>query len=409
MTRRTTTVRRTATTRRTFTVCLAAVTLGIGLLAGCSNHDADVELDPALSPEAGLGKLIFEDKSLSASGQLACQSCHDPGRAHAGEGPFGVPAGGVRGDQFGFRKAPSIRYLKFAPEFAFKLDEGELIPVGGFFWDGRARSLAEQAKMPFLNPREMANASPADVVELLRRTPYAATFARVYGLTSWGDVDAVYQHMADSLARYQREDPDFAPFDSKFDRVAQGAASFTEQEQRGFELFKDAEKGNCAACHVLDVPDGAPGPLLTDFTYDALGVPRNAAIPENADSAFFDQGLCGPSRTEYSGRPELCGLFKVPSLRNVALTAPYFHNGRFATLVDAIRFYVQRDTNPDAFYPADPDGHVRKFDDLPVANHGNVNTSEVPYGQLAGEAPRLTDSEIDDLAAFLLTLSDGYR
>src|SRR6185437_3140664 len=120
-----------------------------------------------------------------------------------------------------------------------------------------------------------------------------------------------------------------------------------------------------------------------------------------------------------------CGQFKVPTLRNIALTAPYFHNGRFATLKEAIGFYVRRDTNPDQFYPALPDGSVTKFDDLPALYGGqfgvnvtepgsdagyvgNVNTSEIPYNRSLGGTPALSPDEINDLITFLCTLTDGY-
>ena len=120
-------------------------------------------------------------------------------------------------------------------------------------------------------------------------------------------------------------------------------------------------------------------------------------------------GLCGPDRTDLADRQDLCGAFKVPSLRNVATRKVFFHNGRFKTLRDALRFYVRRDTNPEEFYPITADGIVQKFDDLPPALHGNVNTAEVPYDRKPGEAPRLTEAELEDLEAFLNTLTDGYQ
>jgi cytochrome c peroxidase len=98
----------------------------------------------------------------------------------------------------------------------------------------------------------------------------------------------------------------------------------------------------------------------------------------------------------------------VPSLRNVALRGAFFHNGRFKTLKDALTFYVQRDTNPEKWYPLAADGTVMKFDDLPAEFRVNVNTSEVPYDRRIGDAPALSDAEIDDVIAFLKTLSDGY-
>ncbi len=108
-------------------------------------------------------------------------------------------------------------------------------------------------------------------------------------------------------------------------------------------------------------------------------------------------------------RNDLCGAFKVPTLRNVALRKRFFHNGAFDSLEQVVRFYVQRDTNPELWYPADAAGNVDKFNDLPASLRANVNTTEVPYDRKRGEAPRLNEEEIQDLVAFLRTLSDGWK
>ncbi|HEU4516420.1 MAG TPA: hypothetical protein VFR77_03875, partial [Steroidobacteraceae bacterium] len=126
------------------------------------------------------------------------------------------------------------------------------------------------------------------------------------------------------------------------------------------------------------------------------------------DPVFFDLGLCGPERKDLAGRGDLCGAFKVPTLRNVSRTAPYFHNGAFDTLREAVDFYVRRDTDPQDWYPSSAGG-VRKFDDLPAGLEAAVNTSEVPYDRRPGGIPALTPAEIDDVVAFLGTLDDGYN
>ena len=141
---------------------------------------------------------------------------------------------------------------------------------------------------------------------------------------------------------------------------------------------------------------------FTDFSYDSLGVPRNNSIAANQVSGFYDMGLCGPARTDLAQRADLCGRFKVPSLRNVALRKRFFHNGAFDNLQDVVRFYVTRDLTPQVWYPSDA------YDDLPSHLRGNVNVTEGPYNRLPGQAAALTPSEIDDLVAFLRTLSDGY-
>ena len=136
-------------------------------------------------------------------------------------------------------------------------------------------------------------------------------------------------------------------------------------------------------------------------------MPRNTEIAATADANYFDLGLCGPDRTDLSGRTDLCGAFKVPTLRNVATRPVFFHNGRFKSLKETLQFYVTRDTHPERWYPL-VNGTPDKFNDLPAAYRANVNTSEAPYNRKPGDAPTLTDAEIDDLIAFLTTLSDGY-
>jgi cytochrome c peroxidase len=214
--------------------------------------------------------------------------------------------------------------------------------------------------------------------------------------------------VAFALERFQVEDPQFAPFSSKYDAFVAGRASLTPQEINGLALFNRPDKGNCAACHPSTKPANAPGALFTDFTYDNLGVPRNMLIASNADASFYDLGLCGPKRDDFATRSDLCGAFKVPSLRNAALRKHFFHNGAFTSLEQVIRFYVTRDTSAQDWYPQNADGSIDSYNDLPVAMRGNVNTTEGPYNRRPGQAPALTESEIADLAAFLRTLTDGY-
>jgi cytochrome c peroxidase len=308
-------------------------------------------------------------------------------------------------DLAGIRNSPSIRYASFTPPFGFD-EEGTAF--GGFFRDGRVPSLAEQAKQPFLDPGEMANATPAEVSERLARSPNAARFRDVFGADALDDAGPAFERLAAAIAQYQAENPDFHRFDSKYDAFLAGKARLSPAEERGLVLFEDPDKGNCAACHPSrPSADGTP-PLFTDFTYDNVGLPRNPRIAANDDPAFFDLGLCGPVRKDLAGRRDLCGAFKVPTLRNVSRTAPYFHNGAFDTLREAVDFYARRDTEPGIWYPESAAG-VRKFDDLPAGLAGAVNTSEVPYDRAPGDSPALTPAEIDDVVAFLATLDDGYN
>ena len=377
-------------------------------LAGCgggSDSSVSQPQEAPLSAPAALGEKIFKDTSLSASGQQACASCHDAGNAHSPVNALAVQLGGPAMDRQGLRQAPSIRYLSFNTAFFF---DSEGTPTGGFFWDGRAATLAAQAAEPFLNPFEMANTDKADVVSKLSRASYATEFKQLYGSNVFSDVEAAYQRITLALQQYQKEDSEFRGFTSKYDSFLLGKAQLTAQEMRGLALFNSPTKGNCAGCHPSSrTADGAL-PLFTDFTYDNLGVPRNTEIQANDDKDYFDLGLCARPGDDLVSHSDLCGAFKVPSLRNVAKRHVFFHNGRFKTLKDSLTFYVQRDTNPEKFYPLNPDNTVNKFNDLPPQYHGNVNTTEVPYNRQPGDVPALSDGEIDDVIVFLNTLSDGY-
>lgn len=422
-----------------------------GTLSACGGGGDDAATPnpsaPAtsLSAAAQLGQKIFADTALSVSGRQSCATCHVARFAFtADSSPSGpdrgqpVPLGGPNMDEPGFRNTPSLMYLSYSPAFFF---DGDGNPNGGFFRDGRAATLTDQAVEPFTTPFEMANEDAAAVIEKLKTRPYIGDFETLYGAAVLGDPATALQRMAAAIAAFETESAQFHPFSSKYDFWLAGKAQLTPQERRGLALFNDPTQGNCAACHPSTSANGVTPPLFTDFSYDNLGVPRNPDIAANSDTSappytpidgddgihsYYDLGICGPLRANggqnLSG---ICGQFKVPTLRNIALTAPYFHNGRFATLSDAIGFYVRRDTNPEQFYPTAAAGSVTKFDDLPALYGGqftvnvtepgsdagylgNVNTTEIPYNRSLGGTPALSPAEIDDLITFLCTLTDGY-
>ena len=366
---------------------------------------------PALAGEdgaptaAGLGARIFADASLSASGQMSCATCHDPAQAHAQVNAASVQSGGANLDVPGFRSVPSLRYLNVDLPFFFQNDG---TPTGGFNRDGRADDLIEQARRPFLAPHEMANVDAATVVAKLASAAYAEQFRALFGEDIFADIETAFLAALYSVASFEIQAREFRPFDSKFDLFLKGKVMLSAQELRGFALFNRPDKGNCAGCHPSTRQAGGAPPVFTDYTYDNLGVPRNSSIPANADPAYFDLGLCGPDRLDLASRRDLCGQFKVPTLRNVATRQAFFHNGAFHTLEDSLHFYVERDTNPERFYPAGADGTPQKFNDVPPLLRGNVNTGEAPYDRHPGQAPRLGATEIADVAAFLGTLTDGY-
>ncbi len=399
-------IRALGASRWFFFAMLASCTGGAKVSSG--GADAGGVPEPAtLSAAAALGEEIFHDRSLSASGTLSCSSCHVPDHALAGGDGLAVPLGGADGTRQGLRNAPSLRYVLYTPSFHFESDG---TPVGGFDRDGRAVSLRDQARGPFLADFEMANADAAAVSRRLAAAGYADEFRAQFGEHIFEDPAAALDRALFAVQQYEIEDrQEFEPFTSKYDYFLAGKVTLSESEARGLSLFNDPNKGNCAACHPSAVgADGSP-PMFTDFTYDNLGVPRNASIAANADPGYYDLGACGPLRTDIAEHTELCGAFKVPTLRNIALTAPYFHNGQFATLERALEFYVRRDTHPEEFYPRGEGGQVRKFDDLPPAYQVNVNRTEAPYNRLPGDVPALDAAEIADVISFLDTLTDGFQ
>jgi cytochrome c peroxidase len=423
-----------------------------------------------LSLAAVAGKALFNDKSLSASGKQSCGTCHVAARAFtadpATDHGLPVPMGGPNMDFPGFRNTPSLSYVSLTP--GFFLDDGT--PTGGFFRDGRASSLDVQAQLPFITPFEMANRDAAEVVGRLQQSPATLqAFIAAYGSQVLNDPNVALADIGLAIAAFETEDADFHPFTSKFDYWQAGKAELTPLELQGLTLFNNPGKGNCTACHPSQRQGYSEHPLFTDFTYDNIGVPRNWKIPANAanpvspisgvslisymplgpdnvpsdaEYSYYDMGLCGPFQTDgidghprptFSSVTTLCGVFKVPSLRNVAITAPYFHNGVFSTLHQVVEWYVTRDINNNtgnnpAPVPAGTDGNpyfpagtfyvnadgtpgLYEYNDLPVAFDANVNIGEVPYTPpkfSGGQSPTLTAAEIDAVVAFLCTLTDGY-
>jgi cytochrome c peroxidase len=368
--------------------------------------------DAGLTPLERLGQRIFEDRSLSRPAGVSCASCHDAATAFQGVNGSPIPAvaRGSLPTSFGKRNTPTIMYASFAPPFGFiddkdeKTGKVEKIPAGGQFYDGRAADLLAQFEGPLLDPLEMNAPSKRFAVEAIRDGAYASLAREVYGDKVFEDPDKAFEKMAQAVVAFEST-ARFHPFASRFDDYLRGQAKLTPIEQKGFALFKDPKKGNCLACHAGKEDSRNPQDwLFTDFTYDALGGPKNPAITATASAP--DLGLCkrpgldkiAPAGFEIAS---VCGAFKVPTLRNIAVTGPYLHNGAFARLRDVVAFYATRDTDPAHWYPG-----AKKFDDLPADYHGNVNTSEAPYDRKPGQRPRLSEKDIDAIVAFLETLTD---
>lgn len=433
---------------------LAAV-LGVGLgalLAACGPGDkpaavqqaaaasdsVGTALNPAvpLSVSAQVGQKMFFDVTLSGSGRMSCASCHDPKNAYGPPNDLSVQLGGPQLQDAGARAVPSLRYKDATPPYADLLDNPDGVsvpgPGGGFAWDGRAATLADQAGLPLLDPHEMANASPADVVAKIKAGPYAALFKQAFGATVFDDAGQAFAAAGKALQAFQLEDVSFHPYSSKFDLYIGNKIGgvLTPAEARGLKVFADPNGGNCASCHYQGAGLNGSTAIFTDFSYEAIGVPRNAAIPANADPAYADIGLCGPMRTDHAPVKgnSFCGMFKSPTLRNVATRGSFFHNGIFHTLEQTVRFYNTRDTMPEIWYPTvggkakdKPDadfptyglittqyigGKVRKFDDLPAGFAANIDTQMPLDGRAPHSKPPMSEQDIADLICFLNTLND---
>ena len=350
------------------------------LLTGCGGGSSDSG-EPATSTVAlnnteALGQQLYFDQNLSSPAGQSCASCHLPEAGFADPDRHFPVSEGVISGLFGNRNSPTTSYASTIPDFQF---DGVRF-LGGQFLDGRASTLEDQAKGPFLNPLEMNNTKEG-VVAAVRVSDYASDFEAVFGSGSLDNVDSAYELIAIAIAEFERSSV-LSPYTSKFDAVRTRGDVFTVAEQRGFNLFRG--KADCIRCHRV----GGGQHVFTDFTYHNLGVPANNDNPFYAldsqfnpdGSNFVDLGLGGVLNDVNQN-----GKFRVPTLRNIANTGPYMHNGIFNTLQEVMVFYNTRDTNP-LQDPAEVDAN-----------------KDILIGDLG-----LTQSEIDDVIAFLNTLNDGY-
>ncbi|MBU0480794.1 MAG: c-type cytochrome [Proteobacteria bacterium] len=282
-----------------------------------------------LSVQEQMGRHLYQDKDLSWNRTQSCATCHhrssgfadptnsrDPENTMVSLGDDGISLGG--------RNAPTSAYAGYSPILAQNA-AGEWI--GGMFWDGRMTGevlgdpLAEQAQGPPLNPVEMNMPDVASVVARVEESQYAQLFIENYGTTFFDDPIAAYDEIARLIAAYERSG-ELNPFNSRYDRD-----ELTAAEARGLAVFR---KAGCDSCHSLTPPAGAPGPVFTTYGYANIGVPNNPLV--NPDP---DLGL-GYVKAGEDGK------FKIPTLRNVAETAPYSHNGYFPTLTAMVSFHNDR-------------------------------------------------------------------
>jgi len=340
-----------------------------------------------LSAKQQLGKKLFFETRLSNPPGQACASCHAPGVAFSDPRTQQPVSEGASKGLFTSRNAPSIMYLATVPKL--HIDTKEAIYIGGLFYDGRAATLEQQVEGPAFSRNEMAIKDKQELIEKLRRLGYQPLFKKFYGDKALSTTALGYQQLTEMIAGYERS-AELNPFTSKYDYYLMGKARLNAQERRGLKIFEDEKKANCAACHPTDPQDDGTRPMFTDFSYDNLGVPKNPANPflqlrgkiNPQGKRFVDPGL-GKTVAKRSEN----GKFRVPSLRNAAVTAPYMHNGVFKTLKEVVEFYNTRDVDP-------------KWGKPEVTE--NVNEDEM--GDL-----KMSEQEIEDLIAFMETLTDGYQ
>jgi cytochrome c peroxidase len=287
--------------------------------------------NPMTAGKVELGRKLFFDQRLSADASISCASCHDPQRAFADGRKVAEGIGG----RVGTRNSPSLLNSMFN---------------SGQFWDGRAGTLEEQAKMPLVNPDEMGNDSWDAVISRLAATPeYVREFQNVFN----GPV--TIDRVAKAIAAFERT---LVSGNSAVDRYLAGDTNaLSESARSGMILFRG--KARCGVCHSFNQNFAAFAsfPFFTDMNYRNTGVAARAAefdgLARKAMAAARDEstsGLAALSKHEraselgrflISGNTLDIGAFRTPSLRNVALTAPYFHDGSAATLDEVVKFYVR--------------------------------------------------------------------
>ncbi|MGB4845444.1 MAG: cytochrome c peroxidase [Ferruginibacter sp.] len=248
-----------------------------------------------IKTKASLGKKLFSEKILSKDSSVSCASCHIPEYAFADTVAFSKGIGG----KLTTRNTPSVLNMKNRPYY---------------FWDGRAVTLEEQALMPIQNPDEMGLPIEEAVKRLNEHREYVKLFKKIF------NQQPNAENLAAAFAAFEQT---LETVDSKFDDWSNGMKKLTAQEERGRELFV-GDKAKCFDCHRME-----------DFTTDEF---KNIGLYNGKE--LNDAGLYSITKKESD-----LGKFKTPGLRNVAVTAPYMHNGKFKTLEQVLIYY----NNPDAF------------------------------------------------------------
>jgi cytochrome c peroxidase len=401
----------------------------------------------ALTPEENLGQSVYQDTAFSLRGNQSCQTCHHPSAGFADpvnrRNLVPVSEGSIPG-LFGGRNAPPAAYAAFSPIFDGNCNAtgADCFFSGGLFWDGRATGrmdisgtagpgdtptgdpLADQAKGPFLNPVEMALVDKAAFLTIFKANQkYVKFYNQIYPSISTASDNDAYNNIARAIAAFESSTT-VNKFKSKFDafRAEQAlesvdvstimidtskgitSAVYSVNEIDGLALFntpRDLGGGGCSQCHPVPSTGATQAEsVFTDFSYENMGIPVNQLAKDLNGSDDTDYGL-GTQVTileTVAGTvlPKLedadndqtvvaseAGKFKVPSLRNIAKTAPYGHNGYFLTLFDIVHFYNTREVSDWA-----PPEVIHNVNDQDIGNLG------------------LNDSQEQLIVTFLETLTD---
>jgi len=349
---------------------------------GTASTTDTIVLSSTDTAKEALGKALFSDTSLSLTRLQSCASCHNSTQAFIDTRDSGVGGAVSIGDDgvsLGTRNAPMVTYASFSPEFTQNRNGF----VGGHFFDGRASNLTEQAKGPFLNSVEMQMPDAESVIaRILENSEYVALFETLYGNDVFSDTTIAFEALANAIATFENASS-FATFDSKLDNVNAGTETLTTEEALGQQLFRS---NRCTTCHS----NRGRNALFTNFRYENIGIPKNTIVLSLIGDQI-DHGLLENSAVTDTAQD---GKFKVPSLRNVAVSAPYMHNGKFQNLKTVIHFYNTRDVS-GAINPESGTGW---------------ESSEISSNRIAGNRVGnlgLSDVEEDAIVAFLKTLTDA--
>ena len=315
------------------TVCTVAVGMVVTAQAHCAAPSGLPEVpvpedNPQTPAKVALGEKLFNDKRLSTDGTVGCATCHDPAKAFTDHKPVSEGVGGQKGT----RNAPTVINAAF---------------YTSQFWDGRRPSLEAQAKDPFVNPIEQGFKDHKPVVDAVAGDPeYVKAFREVFAAEP---NDITIDQVVDAIAAFERT---VVSGDSPFDRYQYGGdkSAMSESAIRGLEVYRT--KGRCADCHAISQTTaiftdndfhniGVGFKRIQDRMYEVAGAFRDAkqqgkpvdeTVLSNADASEL-------GRFAVTLRPSDIGRFKTPTLRNVAVTAPYMHDGSLKTLEEVVDLY----------------------------------------------------------------------